>query len=90
MSDSIQYLDDAISALLLTWSITSKKHATGPATSSEAQVFASTRASARRVLEKLFQTHFSAVLGSCVQIWAAQSPDIDVRSSPNCVCEVIS
>lgn len=78
VSDSIQYLDDAISALLLTWSVTGKSYASGSAMLSEAQVLAKTRAKAREVLDQLFRAHASAVIGSCIQVWAAQSPDIDV------------
>ena len=79
MSDSIQYLDDAINALLLVWSITGQTYAAGPAALSEARMFAQTRARAREVLERLFQSQASSVVGSAIQVWAARSPDIQVR-----------
>lgn len=78
VSDSIEYLDDAINALLLAWSITRQSYAVGPAAISEGRVFAQTRARARVVLERLFKSQASAVIGSSVQVWAARSSDIEV------------
>jgi hypothetical protein len=73
-SDAVQYLDDVINALLLTWSAT-RRHADN---SSQDHGHSQTRSSASSVLEKMFAANPVAVIGSCVQVWAAQSPDIEV------------
>lgn len=75
--DTVQYLDDAINALLLTWSVTAKQDGTSgssvtPAADSQIRV------KARSVLDRMFTANSGAVIGSTVQVWAARSPDIAV------------
>jgi hypothetical protein len=77
-SDTVQYLDDAINALLLTWSVTTKQ--IDPSGSSVSPPLADSpiRTKARSVLDKMFTANSAAVIGSAVQVWAANSPDIAV------------
>jgi len=80
-ADTVQYLDDAINALLLTWSATSKQDASSGSSVSK-PVDSPIRMTTRSVLEKMFTANPSAVIGSIVQVWAAHSPDIAVRALP--------
>jgi len=54
--ENVQYLDDAISALLVTWTVTADSSAAeGPAAVSREHTFSRTRLRARKVLEKVFK-----------------------------------
>jgi hypothetical protein len=78
-SDTVQYLDDAINALLLTWSVTAKQDGMSGSSvtlPADSQI----RVKARSVLDKMFAANSGAVVGSVVQVWAAHSPDIAVCS----------
>ena len=71
--DSV-YLDDAIEALLLTWEVTTEcpsASSTGQAKVQENQVFIRTRQRAQVVLENLFRSSPSALIGACVRIWSS-------------------
>jgi hypothetical protein len=72
-SDTVQYLDNAINALLLTWSAT-----TVSGDGASGQTSSNISIQAKSVLEKMFTANPAAVVGSCIQVWAARSPDITV------------
>jgi hypothetical protein len=77
--ENVQYLDEAMSALLVTWTVTADSSAAdGPAAGSREHTFSRTRLRARKVFEKVFKAQSSAVMGTLVRIWASNFKEIDV------------
>jgi hypothetical protein len=67
--ENVQYLDEAMSALLVTWTVTADSSAAdGPAAGSREHTFSRTRLRAQS----------SAVMGTLVRIWASNFKEIDV------------
>lgn len=82
-SDKYGYLDDIVDSLLVTWSVTepastAKSNDSNPIAASEAQIMTRTRTRTQKALEKMFKSHASEVVSSCVQVWAINSSDISV------------
>jgi hypothetical protein len=75
--ESWKYLDEALTALLVTWTVTAETQEHGP-TVSMAETFSRIRARARKMLEKVFKTQSSGLLGSFVRVWARRENDITV------------
>lgn len=84
--ENVQYLDEAMSALLVTWTVTADSSAAeGPAAASREHTFSRTRLRARKVLEKVFKAQPSAVMGTLVRIWASNFKEIDVSHASSLI-----
>lgn len=84
--ENVQYLDEAMSALLVTWTVTADSSAAGgPAAASREHTFSRTRLRARKVLEKVFKAQPSAVMGTLVRIWASNVKEIDVSHASSLI-----
>lgn len=75
--------------LLVTWTVSddSQTQSQLPAatTASRIQIMSRTRTRARKALEKLFKSQPSEIIASAVQVWAAQSSDIDDLAIFDCL-----
>ncbi|WVQ78778.1 hypothetical protein IAT38_000869 [Cryptococcus sp. DSM 104549] len=89
-AESPRYLDDAVHALLVTWSATlptgededTRDWRGGPSTK---QAYANIRGRARTVLEKVFKTQPGAVMSSCVHVWSLCSEQVTDAAIFDCV-----
>ncbi|WVQ94532.1 hypothetical protein IAU59_001611 [Kwoniella sp. CBS 9459] len=84
-SDYPRYLDDAVHALLVTWTATTLSTESASAHPSQAQTFEKVRQRAKKVLEKSFRVQPLGVVTSCVHVWATCSPDITDTAIFDCV-----
>ncbi|EIW69034.1 hypothetical protein TREMEDRAFT_71761 [Tremella mesenterica DSM 1558] len=83
--ERMDYIDDAIEALLVLWAITADPSSDGPEGPSRVDVFTKVRARAKKVLERLFKMQPSAVMRSCVNVWAVASNDVSDGAIFECV-----
>ncbi|WWC68766.1 uncharacterized protein I206_102700 [Kwoniella pini CBS 10737] len=82
-SEYPRYLDDAVHALLVTWSITRPDGASTMATS-KAQTYEKIRSRVQRVLEKIFKIQPLGMITSCIHVWATNSNEITDSSVFDC------
>lgn len=80
--ESPRYLDDAVHALLVTWSATlpSSEAADERARVEDVshQTYVNIRGRTRKVLEKVFRANPLAVISSCVHVWSLRSEQVSV------------
>lgn len=73
----------------MTWTVSNETEAqSAPAaatTASRIQIMSRTRTRARKALEKLFKAQPSELVASSVQVWAAQSSDIEDSAIFDCL-----
>lgn len=79
--EAARYLDNAMNALLVLWTVTQEDlepdHLQKSySTASQTQIMTRTRDRAQKALEKLFKGHASEVVASSVVTWAKNSDDI--------------
>ncbi|OCF39597.1 hypothetical protein I317_06612 [Kwoniella heveanensis CBS 569] len=85
-SEYPRYLDDAVHALLVTWTATASSSGSGSGPlSSRSQTFEKVRQRSKKVLEKSFRLQPLGVITSCVHVWATCSPDITDAAIFDCV-----
>ncbi|WWC97086.1 hypothetical protein V866_003964 [Kwoniella sp. B9012] len=80
-----RYLDDAIHALLVSWTITRSTSTSAPSSSSKIQTYDKIRSRVKKVLEKIFKTQPLGVITSCIHVWATNSNEITDSATFDCV-----
>ncbi|OCF74855.1 hypothetical protein I204_03697 [Kwoniella mangroviensis CBS 8886] len=80
-----RYLDDAIHALLVSWTITRWTSTSTNSSSSKIQTYDKIRSRVKRVLEKIFKTQPLGVITSCIHVWATNSNEITDSATFDCV-----
>jgi len=75
---NLDCVNDAVEALLVTWAVTVESPSRGSSGPTKTRTFLRIRRKAREVLEKLFDGWPSAVLGSCIHVWATSPKDVPV------------
>ncbi|EAL17745.1 hypothetical protein CNBL2580 [Cryptococcus deneoformans B-3501A] len=87
--ESPRYLDDAVHALLVTWSATlpSSEAADERARVEDVshQTYVNIRGRTRKVLEKVFRANPLAVISSCVHVWSLRSEQVSDEAIFDCV-----
>lgn len=86
--EAARYFDDIMDALLVTWTVSDESQASTSSSATMAsriQIMSRTRMRARKALEKLFKTQPSEIVASAVQVWAAQSSDIEDSAIFDCL-----
>lgn len=86
--EAARYLDDIMDSLLVTWSVTELNNDSGPydpVAASKTQIMSRTRTRARKALERMFKAQSSELVGSCVQVWATNSSDIEDSGIFDCL-----
>ncbi|WVF67091.1 hypothetical protein IAT40_001836 [Kwoniella sp. CBS 6097] len=84
-SDYPRYLDDAVHALLITWTATALATDSENQRSSATQTLEKVRHRAKKVLEKSFRIQPLGVITSCIHVWATCAPDITDAAIFDCV-----
>ncbi|WVW80007.1 hypothetical protein I302_101980 [Kwoniella bestiolae CBS 10118] len=80
-----RYLDDAIHALLVSWTITKPTSSPSAASSSKVQTYEKIRSRVNKVLEKTFKSQPLGVITSCIHVWATNSSEITDSAIFDCV-----
>lgn len=79
--ESPRYLDDAVHALLVTWSATLQASEAGDErgrAENSHQTYVNIRGRTRKVLEKVFRASPLSVISSCVHVWSLRSEQVSV------------
>ncbi|WWC87738.1 uncharacterized protein L201_002630 [Kwoniella dendrophila CBS 6074] len=79
-----RYLDDAVHALLVAWTIT-KPSASSTPSSSQTQTYEKIRSRVKKVLEKAFKVQPLGVITSCIHVWATNSSEITDSAIFDCL-----
>ncbi|KAK8861427.1 hypothetical protein IAR55_002246 [Kwoniella newhampshirensis] len=74
--ESPRYLDDAIHALLVTWTATTPPLDAIARGSTKMQMLDKIRTRARKVLEKVFKAQPAGVITSCIHVWSLCSEQV--------------
>nr|XP_018264586.1 uncharacterized protein I303_02758 [Kwoniella dejecticola CBS 10117]OBR86744.1 hypothetical protein I303_02758 [Kwoniella dejecticola CBS 10117] len=79
-----RYLDDAVHALLVSWTIT-KTTVNSSSISSKALAYGTIRSRVSKVLEKIFKVQPFGLITSCIHVWATNSKEITDSAIFECV-----
>ncbi|KIR58136.1 hypothetical protein I314_06101 [Cryptococcus bacillisporus CA1873] len=83
-----RYLDDAVHALLVTWSATLQASEAGDERAraeNSHQTYVNIRGRTRKVLEKVFRASPLSVISSCVHVWSLRSEQVSDVAIFDCV-----
>ncbi|KAL0242321.1 hypothetical protein I308_105950 [Cryptococcus tetragattii IND107] len=86
--ESPRYLDDAVHALLVTWSATLQASEAGDErgrAENSHQTYVNIRGRTRKVLEKVFRASPLSVISSCVHVWSLRSEQVSDVAIFDCV-----